>query len=132
MSLEEEKGENYTYDLAGEITFHNVSLEIAGKQIFSNLNFAITQGEKIAIVGENGSGKSTLAKAILGFYPITRKHLSKLSQYQKLRQQQYTKTGRLHPRRNRLIHRYTIRKHRTRKRIHKRTNNKSSKRSRNL
>lgn len=70
MNLEEEKEGNYSYDLAGEITFHNVSVEIANKQIISNLNLSIPKGEKVAILGENGSGKSVLAKAILGFYPI--------------------------------------------------------------
>lgn len=72
MNLEEEKEGNYPYDLAGDITFHNVSIQIAGKQIISNLNLVIPKGEKIAILGENGSGKSVLAKAILGFYPVAR------------------------------------------------------------
>lgn len=70
MNLEEENQENYCYDLDGEITFHNVSIQISKKEILSNLNFAIKKGEKIAILGENGSGKSILAKAMLGFYPI--------------------------------------------------------------
>lgn len=70
MELEEEKNENESYDLDGDITFHNVSIKISQKEILKNLNFAIQKGEKIAIVGENGSGKSILAKAILGFYPI--------------------------------------------------------------
>lgn len=70
MSLEEETNENHSYDLNGDILFHNVSIGLTKKTILSNLNFAIKRGEKVAIFGENGSGKSTLAKAILGFYPI--------------------------------------------------------------
>lgn len=70
MELEEEKNEKQSYDLDGDVTFHNVSIKISQKEILKNLNFAIKKGEKIAIVGENGSGKSILAKAILGFYPI--------------------------------------------------------------
>lgn len=36
------------------------------KRIFSNANFMIERGEKIAFVGKNGEGKSTLVKAIMG------------------------------------------------------------------
>lgn len=70
MSLEEETNENHSYDLNGDILFHNVSIELAKKTILANLNFAIKRGEKVAILGQNGSGKSILAKAILGFYPV--------------------------------------------------------------
>lgn len=70
MDLEEEKDENYFYNLDGDIVFHNVSINISKKEILTNLNFSIKKGEKIAVLGENGSGKSTLAKAILGFYPV--------------------------------------------------------------
>lgn len=73
MSLEEEEQGNHTYDLDGDITFHNVSIEIDKKTILKNLNLSIPKGEKIAIVGENGSGKSILAKAMLGFYPVTKR-----------------------------------------------------------
>ncbi len=70
MALKEEKNQNDSYNLEGDIVFHNVSISISQKEILSNLNFRVKKGEKIAIIGENGSGKSTLAKAILGFYPI--------------------------------------------------------------
>lgn len=73
MALEEEEQGNYTYDLDGDITLHNVSIEIDKKTILKNLNLSIQKGEKIAILGENGSGKSILAKAMLGFYPVTKR-----------------------------------------------------------
>jgi ATP-binding cassette subfamily F protein 3 len=34
--------------------------------VFSNVNFSLERGEKVAFVGRNGEGKSTLVKAIMG------------------------------------------------------------------
>lgn len=36
------------------------------KRVFSNANFTIERGEKVAFVGKNGEGKSTLVKCIMG------------------------------------------------------------------
>ena len=44
-----------------------LSKNISGKQLFSDFNARVLQGERIAIVGRNGSGKSTLIKILLGF-----------------------------------------------------------------
>ena len=44
-----------------------LSKTIGGKQLFSDFNARVLQGERIAIVGRNGSGKSTLIKILLGF-----------------------------------------------------------------
>ena len=44
-----------------------LSKNIGGKQLFSDFNARVLQGERIAIVGRNGSGKSTLIKIVLGF-----------------------------------------------------------------
>ena len=38
--------------------------------VFSNANFTIERGEKIAFVGKNGEGKSTLVKCIMGEIPF--------------------------------------------------------------
>ncbi len=43
-----------------------LSKTIGGKQLFSDFNARVLQGERIAIVGRNGSGKSTLIKILLG------------------------------------------------------------------
>ena len=44
----------------------NLAKSLGGKNLFSEFNARILQGEKIAIVGPNGSGKSTLLKIFLG------------------------------------------------------------------
>jgi len=44
----------------------NVSLGYDGKLIASNINFTVSSGDYLCIVGENGSGKSTLLKTLLG------------------------------------------------------------------
>lgn len=44
----------------------NVSKSYDEKLIFSNVNFTIERGEKVAFVGRNGEGKSTLVKCIMG------------------------------------------------------------------
>lgn len=44
----------------------NGSVTLGGNTILENINFYITDNEKIGIVGRNGTGKTTLLKAILG------------------------------------------------------------------
>lgn len=48
------------------ISVSKLSKTIGEKKLFSNLDFSISEGEKLAIVGINGSGKSTLLRALLG------------------------------------------------------------------
>jgi len=47
------------------VTAENVGKCYDDKTIFSNANFMIERGEKIAFVGKNGEGKSTLVKSIM-------------------------------------------------------------------
>lgn len=47
------------------LTCKNLSLGYDGKAIISNLNFEVSAGDYLCIVGENGSGKSTLMKTLL-------------------------------------------------------------------
>ena len=44
------------------ITVRNLSLGYDFRVIASNLNFAVSTGDYLCIVGENGSDKSTLMK----------------------------------------------------------------------
>ena len=48
------------------ITTNSLSLAYDGKEVVSDMNIKIEQGEYLCIIGENGSGKSTLTKALLG------------------------------------------------------------------
>ena len=50
----------------------NVSAEYSGKQIITNVNFSVADGEFVSILGESGSGKSTLLKVISGILPVAR------------------------------------------------------------
>ena len=47
----------------------DLSLGYEGHEIVHKLNFEISSGDYLCIVGENGSGKSTLMKTILGLQP---------------------------------------------------------------
>jgi ATP-binding cassette subfamily F protein 3 len=48
------------------IDLNNVSLQFNGKYLFDEVNFKISSGDKISLVGANGTGKSSLLKIICG------------------------------------------------------------------
>jgi len=50
------------------IEMDNVSYETGGRTLFSNLNFAVTAGMRVGLVGPNGSGKTTLLRLLRGEY----------------------------------------------------------------
>jgi ABC-type multidrug transport system, ATPase and permease components len=56
-----------------EIQFVDVSFKYPGTEqyILKNVNFSISQNEKVALVGLNGAGKSTIIKLILRYYDTT-------------------------------------------------------------
>ena len=47
------------------VTCDNVGKSFSGHTVFSNVNFTINRGEKVAFVGRNGEGKTTLVRCIL-------------------------------------------------------------------
>jgi len=47
------------------IQLSNISKNFGSNELFSDLNFRLSQGNRIGLVGRNGSGKSTLFKLIL-------------------------------------------------------------------
>ncbi len=60
-----------------EIRFEHVTFHYPGteKNIFTDLNFTIHAGERLAIVGVNGAGKSTLVKLMTGLFAPTEGHI---------------------------------------------------------
>ena len=51
------------------VKFTNVTIKYASKQILSQINWQIRQGEKWLLEGENGAGKSTILSLITGDNP---------------------------------------------------------------
>jgi ATP-binding cassette subfamily F protein 3 len=48
------------------LTVTGLSKSFGNQRLFSNLNFEIKRGEKVAIIGKNGTGKTTILKIING------------------------------------------------------------------
>ncbi len=48
------------------VEFVNVTCEVPGRRLFSGLNFTLTAGTKLGLVGPNGSGKTTLLRLMRG------------------------------------------------------------------
>jgi ABC-2 type transport system ATP-binding protein len=50
------------------LKFENISKKFGDRQILSNLNLEIYNGDAIALIGRSGGGKSTLMKILIGFH----------------------------------------------------------------
>jgi ABC transport system ATP-binding/permease protein len=48
------------------ISAKHLSYSIAGRELFHNIHFEITNGMRVGLVGPNGSGKTTLLRLLLG------------------------------------------------------------------
>jgi ATP-binding cassette, subfamily F, member 3 len=48
------------------IDLSNISLQFGGKYLFKDVNYKISSGDKISLVGANGTGKSSILKIISG------------------------------------------------------------------
>src|SRR6266513_2924017 len=64
--------------LSPVIQVEDAAVELGGRTIWQEVQFAVQPGEFLAILGPNGAGKSTLLKAILGLIPLTRGTISVL------------------------------------------------------
>lgn len=50
----------------------DLSVQLSGRQIFTDVNFSITNSQFIGLLGPNGAGKTTLLRALLGLIPAQR------------------------------------------------------------
>src|SRR5665213_1294976 len=48
------------------VEFDGVACDLGGRRLFGNLNFILTAGMKVGLVGPNGSGKTTLLRLLRG------------------------------------------------------------------
>lgn len=48
------------------LDLQNINVEVCGKQVLSDLNLQINQGELHVLMGPNGAGKSSLGNAVMG------------------------------------------------------------------
>ncbi len=55
----------------GGIEFKNVSFQIEGKPILTDVSFSVQPGQTVAVMGETGSGKTTLIHLLARFYDVT-------------------------------------------------------------
>ena len=56
--------------LNNTIEFKNITFSYENTNVLSDVNFKISKGKMVALVGQSGSGKSTLADLIARFYDI--------------------------------------------------------------
>lgn len=51
------------------LSAENISKSFGDRWLFKNLNFGISQGQRVVLVGVNGSGKTTLLNVLAGKLP---------------------------------------------------------------
>ena len=54
------------------VEFRDVSYEVGGRQILSDVNFTVEAGETLVLLGRSGSGKTTALKMTNGMLFPTR------------------------------------------------------------
>ncbi len=69
---EANQGSYETERVKGKVSFKNLSFRYTSRspEVLQNINFEVSPGQTIAIVGKSGSGKSTLVNLIPRFYDI--------------------------------------------------------------
>jgi ABC-type Fe3+/spermidine/putrescine transport system ATPase subunit len=53
----------------------NISFGYTEQKIIHNINFTVSKGQNVAVLGESGCGKSTLLKLIYGMYDLDEGHI---------------------------------------------------------
>lgn len=55
----------------GDIVFSNVNYRVGDEEILKDINFRVSAGQTIGIIGSTGSGKTTLMNLLCRFYDVT-------------------------------------------------------------
>ncbi|GLC79679.1 ABC transporter ATP-binding protein [Lacrimispora brassicae] len=58
--------------IQGDLTFSHVDFELDGKSILRGIDFTVTKGKTLGIMGVTGSGKSSIVNLIERFYDATK------------------------------------------------------------
>ncbi len=61
------------------IELEGVSIALGGREIIRGLNFSLTNGMKLGLVGPNGSGKTTILRAMTGELAVSAGHVKRAS-----------------------------------------------------
>jgi len=60
--------ENKSIEDIKNLTFKDVTLKYGDKSALNGINFNVSKGEKLALVGDSGGGKSSIVNLIMRFY----------------------------------------------------------------
>ncbi|NKF08140.1 ABC transporter ATP-binding protein [Clostridium gasigenes] len=70
--IENVEGAEKMSEIKGDVEFKNVAFSYnKNSEVLRNINFKVSSGEKIALVGSTGAGKSTIVSLLSRFYDVT-------------------------------------------------------------
>ena len=67
--------ENASIKTVNTLSFEDVTLKYGEKSALNGIDFSISKGEKLALVGDSGGGKSSIVNLIMRFYNPNSGHI---------------------------------------------------------